>query len=102
MRFGGFVDELDSCSGGKGHGSIAVEGTTGIELIVISRRSGKEIGLVTRDNSVTKAKKIIVGSIIGLTIVFLSYSVTLFVGGQVSGEKVEIKKEQGDDFQFGF
>ncbi|MFH1947087.1 MAG: hypothetical protein ABIJ23_02955 [Candidatus Magasanikbacteria bacterium] len=50
------------------------------------------------EETVNKAKKIIVGSIIGLTIVFLSYTITLFVGGEVSGEKVDFPEPQLDDF----
>ncbi|MBT4121009.1 MAG: hypothetical protein HOA57_01290 [Candidatus Magasanikbacteria bacterium] len=43
------------------------------------------------EEQVKKAQKIIVGSIIGLTIILLSYSVTLFVGTQATGQKVNIQ-----------
>lgn len=40
-----------------------------------------------------KAQKIITGSIIGLAIVLFSYSITIFVGTQTTGQKVNIQQQ---------
>jgi hypothetical protein len=56
-----------------------------------------------REEEVQKGQKIITAAIIGLAIVLLSYSITLFVGIKMTGEKVDIQKpEASDDFYLDF